>query len=86
VSALVVEPGDATTTAWVAAFALGLAYVDRPEPAKLAELREAVGDRDDLLDRARERLDVLEVADVEVRVAAIELLERARTPRLSVIA
>jgi len=70
-------------SAWVAAYALGLAYSSNSQPQQVDLLHEATDGQPELLDLARQRLDTTEVADPDLREAAQHLLHRARTLHLT---
>lgn len=68
---------QAPASAWLAAFALGLAYSQRPRRELLAELRDAAAGRTRLLDAAASRLAQVDVAEPSVRHEALNLLQLA---------
>ena len=63
--------------AWLAAYALGLAYSDNSDQQCLGELLEAAQGCPALLSAARRRLDGVEVAERSICDDAIGLLDRA---------
>ena len=74
-----VRAGSAAA-AWLAAFALGLAYSQRPEAELLCELRAVAADRPWLLGDARRRLVDCQVAEPRICHEAVRLLELADLP------
>lgn len=72
------SPALEASAAWIAAYALGLAYSESSDQQRLADLLDAAGGRTALLDAAHRRLDGAEVAERAIREAALHLLERAR--------
>jgi len=68
---------DGAASAWVVAFALGLAHSARSDAERIGELQEATGRRLDLLHLAHDRLRVAEVADPGTRLAVLDLIARA---------
>jgi hypothetical protein len=68
--------GDATS-AWLAAYALGLTYSSRPQQQRLACLREAAHPHPGGLEAARLRLQTAEVAEPASQQQALHLLEHA---------
>lgn len=67
----------ALTSAWLAAFALGLAYSPRPEPELVCELRDVAGGRSWLLIQARRQLASRTVAEPVISRQGERLLELA---------
>lgn len=72
---------QAPASAWLAAFALGLAYSQRPRPELIAELRDAADSHTQLLNTAAARLAQIDVAEPTVRHEALELLQLAAHQR-----
>ncbi len=74
---------DVTThdpdSAWLAAYALGLAYSSNGQQEQLELLLDAADGDPELLDHAHQRLATTEVADPPLRERAQRLLDRART-------
>ena len=70
----------APDSAWLAAYALGLAYSSNDQEQQIDLVREAADGRADLLDLARRRLDTTEVPHAGLREAAQQLLHGARNP------
>ena len=74
---------DVTThdpdSAWLAAYALGLAYSSNGQQEQLELLLDAADGDPELLDHARQRLATTEVADPPLRETAQQLLHHART-------
>jgi hypothetical protein len=70
-------PVDEVTSAWLAAFALGLAYSQRPEAARQLELEEVAGGCLDALRAAHARLRSISVAEPSLQLAALRLLRKA---------
>ncbi|MFO7778962.1 MAG: hypothetical protein R6V28_11460 [Nitriliruptoraceae bacterium] len=68
-------------SAWLAAFALGLAYSSKSHRERLDLLAEATQGRPELLAMARRRLETAEVMEPELRDQARRLLDRAMTVR-----
>lgn len=66
-----------TDSAWLAAFALGLAYAQRPRAELVTELRDAVASQPQLLHAATTRLRHTDVADPDIRHKALDLLNLA---------
>jgi hypothetical protein len=77
-----VAPNPGIASAWLAAFALGLAYSQRPEHELVCELREVTARDSRLLGEARDRLASRVVAEPDVCRAAIRLLVRAESSTL----
>ena len=77
-----VAPDPGIASAWLAAFALGLAYSQRPEHELVCELREVTDDQPWLLPEARERLASRAVAEPDVCRDALRLLARAESSTL----
>ena len=77
-----VPPDPEIVSAWLAAFALGLAYSQRPAPELVCELREVVANQAWLLAEARHRLASHAVAEPDVCREAVRLLARAETSTL----
>jgi hypothetical protein len=78
-----VGPADEISSAWLAAFALGLAYSQRPAAARQLELEEVAGGCIDALRAAHARLLGTSVAEPARQIAALQLLRnamRAATP------
>jgi hypothetical protein len=73
------DPGSA----WLAAYALGLAYSSRSQDEQVELLRDVVDGRAELLSVAQQRLDVVEVIEPALRAQARRLLDRARTLTMS---
>lgn len=69
----------AAASAWLAAFALGLVYSQRPEHERVCELREIAAARPWLLGEARQRLADRVVAEPALCREAIRLLAYAET-------
>lgn len=69
-------PPDASV-AWLAAYALGLAYSENSEQQRLSELLKAAQDCPELLNAAHRRLDGAEVAERSICDDALRLLDRA---------
>ncbi|TVR36695.1 MAG: hypothetical protein EA388_03150 [Nitriliruptor sp.] len=70
------SPSDASA-AWLAAYALGLAYSDNSVQQRLIDLRDASQGCPELLRAAHRRLDVADVADRGICDDALHLLDRA---------
>ena len=70
-------PLDASE-AWLAAYALGLAYSDNADQQRLTRLLNATQSCPELLDAAYRRLDGADVAEPSICDAALRLLDRAR--------
>ncbi len=66
-------------SAWLAAYALGLAYSSDSEEQQIELLLDATHGQPELLEFARQRLATTEVVDTGLREAADQLLHRART-------
>lgn len=66
------------SAAWLAAYALGLAYSKGSERQCLTDLRDATRGHPELLDAAHRRLDGAAVAEPAICEAALHLLDRAR--------
>lgn len=66
-------------SAWLAAYALGLAFSNNSQPRQIDLLQEAADGQPELLDLARQRLDTTEIVDPNLRDQARRLLDRART-------
>jgi hypothetical protein len=77
-------PVDEVTSAWLAAFALGLAYSQRPETARQLELEEVAGGCLDSLRAAHARLLATSVTEPALQLAALQLLRRAMHAATSV--
>jgi hypothetical protein len=71
-----------TASAWLAAFALGLAYSQRPEHELVCELREVTAARPWLLIEARHQLASRAVAEPDICREAVRLLSRAESSML----
>ena len=67
------EPSEA----WLAAYALGLAYSESSERQCLRDLIDAARGHPELLEAAYRRLDGAEVAEPAICEAALHLLDRA---------
>ena len=76
-----VTPDSASASAWVAAFALGLAYSQRPDHELVCELREATASRPWLLEQARGQLVSRPVAEPDICRDALWLLSLAESSR-----
>lgn len=73
-------PGGDAISAWLAAYALGLAYSSRSDQQRLACLREAAHPHPGGLEAAHLRLQAAEVAEVAeptIHQQALHLLEQA---------
>lgn len=70
-------------SAWLAAYALGLAYSSRSHQDRVELLQEATRERPELLTLARHRLETTEVVEPGLRDRARRLLDRARTLSVS---
>ena len=68
-------------SAWLAAYALGLAYSRNGHQRQVELLLDAADGGPELLERARQRLASTEVADPHLREVAQRLLQRACTLR-----
>lgn len=66
-------------SAWLAAYALGLAYSSRTHQDRVELLQEATRERPELLTLARHRLETTDVVEPGLRDRARRLLDRART-------
>ena len=73
-------------SAWLAAYALGLAYSGTTHQQRVDLLREATRSRPELLAVAEHRLEVADVVEPDLRDQARRLLERARTSRVTAAA
>jgi hypothetical protein len=73
------QPAPEADSAWLAAYALGLAYSSRSQEERVELLRDATDGRAELLAIAQQRLDLVEVVEPGLRAQARRLLERART-------
>lgn len=71
-------PVSETSVAWLAIHALGLAYSDNSQHARLGALLEAARDRPELLEAVHRRLDGVAVAERSMRDDALRLLDRAK--------
>lgn len=71
-------PSLDASVAWLAAYALGLAYSDNSDKQRLSDLIEAARDHPDLLEAASRRLDGAEVAERSICDDALRLLDGAR--------
>ena len=71
------KPPLDTSVAWLAAYALGLAYSDSSDKQRLTDLTEATHHHPELLTAARQRLDGAEVAERTICDDALRLLDRA---------
>ncbi len=69
-------PSDASV-AWLAAYALGLAYSDNPDQQRVTDLLEASQGCPELLHTAHRRLDGVDVAERSICDEALRLLDRA---------
>jgi hypothetical protein len=65
-------------SAWLAAYALGLAYSTRSQQERVDLLRDVTGGQADLLAVAQQRLELAEVVEPGLRDQARRLLDRAR--------
>jgi hypothetical protein len=65
---------NGATSAWLAAFALGLAYSERPDAERRAELTMVAGGCPAALRAARDRLVGTSVAEPTVQAQALALL------------
>ena len=72
-------PDPAIASSWLAAFALGLAYSQRPEHDLVCELRDVTVNRPWLLGEARHQLATREVAEPDISLKAVRLLSRAES-------
>ena len=70
-------------SAWLAAYALGLAYSSRTHQQRVNLLREATRSHPELLAVAEQRLEVADVVEPALRDQARRLLEGARTASVS---
>jgi hypothetical protein len=77
-----VASDPAIASAWLAAFALGLAYSRRPEHELVCELREVTASQPWLLGEARGRLASRTVTEPDVCRDAVRLLARAEASSL----
>jgi hypothetical protein len=66
------------SVAWLAAYALGLAYSGSSDEQRLADLIDTTRGDTQLLEAAHRRLDGAEVAERAICEAALHLLARAR--------
>lgn len=66
------------SVAWLAVYALGLAYSEGSEPQCVTDLIDATRGKPELLEAAHRRLDGAEVAEQTICEAALRLLARAR--------
>lgn len=66
------------SAAWLAAYALGLAYSEGSDQQCLTDLLAATRGRTEPLDAAHRRLDAAEVAERSICEGALRLLDRAR--------
>lgn len=66
------------SAAWLAAYALGLAYSESSEQQCLTDLRDATRGHPELLEAAYRRLHGAEVAERATCEAALQLLDAAR--------
>jgi hypothetical protein len=64
--------------AWLAAYALGLAYSEGSENQHLTDLTDVTQGHPELLEAAHRRLDGADVAERAICEAALHLLDRAR--------
>jgi hypothetical protein len=69
-------------SAWLAAFALGLAYSQRPDHELVCELREVTADQSWLLAEARDQLASRAVTEPDICREAVRLLSRAESSTL----
>lgn len=76
---LTTTPDPAIASAWLAAFALGLAYSQRPEHELVCELRDVTANRPWLLAEARAQLVGRAVAEPDICGSAVRLLARAES-------
>ncbi len=72
-------PGTDATSAWLAAYALGLAYSAHPDQQRLACLLDAAQPHPGGLEAAHLRLQAPEMAGHISRQRALHLLEQAMT-------
>ena len=72
-----ISPPLDTSVPWLAAYALGLAYSESPDPQRLTDLIEAARGQQELLEAAHRRLDGTDVAERRIRDDALHLLVRA---------
>ncbi len=70
------KPPD-PSEAWLAAYALGLAYSDNSDQQRLTQLLQATQDCPRLLEAADRRLHGAEVAERSICDEALRLLDRA---------
>ncbi len=73
------HPDPDADSAWLAAYALGLAYSQTSQQQQVDLLREATQGQPELLDVAPQRLDTTDVIEPDLRDQAQRLLGRART-------
>ncbi len=74
---LTTTPDPSVAPDWVAVFALGLAYSQRPEHELVCELREVTVNQPWLLGEARQQLASRAVAEPAICRQAVRLLSRA---------
>jgi hypothetical protein len=72
------RPDPEVDSAWLAAYALGLAYSSRSQEERVELLRDATDGRAELLAVAQQRLDLVAVVEPGLRAQARRLLECAR--------
>jgi hypothetical protein len=77
------DPTLGPDSAWLAAYALGLAYSSRTHQQRVNLLRDATRSRPELLAVAEQRLAVAEVVEPALRAQARRLLEGARASSLT---
>jgi hypothetical protein len=70
------------SSAWLAAFALGLAYSRRPDHELVCELREVTAARPWMLGEARDQLASRAVTEPDICREAVRLLCRAESSTL----
>ena len=73
----VTRPPLDASVAWLAAYALGLAYSDNSNQQRLLELLDAAGSCPELLEAAYRRLDGADVAEDTICDDALRLLDGA---------
>ena len=77
-SAIIDAAAAQPSAAWLAAYALGLAYSEGSDQQCLTDLIAATRGCPALLDAAHRKLDGAEVAEPAICEAALHLLDRAR--------
>ncbi len=70
---LVLDPSEA----WLAAYALGLAYAEKTDAQRLSELLDAIQGHPELLEAAHRRLHGADVVEPGIGDEALRLLARA---------